>query len=163
MFGVSFEWDQTDQAALRRRLADRRTRAGWICAVAADPVERFIGLYGDMVVEAAQTRLRQHTDTGDLARSVIFTWGTQGGEVAAAEYGGYLDQGTRPHWPPIQAVAGWAERHGIPPFLVARKIAEEGTDPTRWLTGALADAERRLPQLLRDTATAVEMHWNRGL
>lgn len=38
--------------------------------------------------------------------------------------------GSRPHWPPWgpgSELAGWAKRHGIPPFLVARAIATKGT------------------------------------
>lgn len=45
----------------------------------------------------------------------------------ADKYAAAVEYGSRPHWPPIQALEGWAQRHGIPAFLVARKIAREGT------------------------------------
>lgn len=38
--------------------------------------------------------------------------------------------GARPHWPPWGSgsqLEGWAKRHGIPPFLVAKTIATKGT------------------------------------
>lgn len=47
--------------------------------------------------------------------------------VANFPYALYLEQGTSPHWPPIEAVTPWAERHGIEPFLVAKSISEKGT------------------------------------
>lgn len=158
---LDFEWDAEDQARLRRKLADRRTRLGPMCQVFADPVERFCETYGVMVAEEARRRAPQ--DTGRL-RSGIFVRFAQGAvQVGSkARYGGFSDQGTRPHWPPVRALQGWARRHGIPAFLVARKIAREGTDATRWLTGAAQQVEaRHLPRLLRDTATAISMNWGK--
>lgn len=41
-----------------------------------------------------------------------------------------LEHGTAPHWAPWGPgthLAAWAERKGIPPFLVARAIANHGT------------------------------------
>jgi hypothetical protein len=162
MFGVTFEWDPTDEAALRRRLSDRRTRMGQMCTVAADPVGAFGQEYGRRIVQRAE--IRAPKDTGRMARGVRFRWENAGGAVySTATYGGFVDQGTRPHWPPPQALAGWAARHGIPAFLVGRKIAEEGTEATHWITHAVRDAEQSLPSLLRDTATRVEMSWNVGV
>lgn len=48
---------------------------------------------------------------------------------AGDKYAIYVEEGTRPHWTPRSALQGWADRHGIPVFLVQRKIAEEGTEP----------------------------------
>jgi len=47
----------------------------------------------------------------------------------ADDYAVYVEEGTRPHFPPREALQGWADRHGIPVFLVQRKIAREGTEP----------------------------------
>jgi len=48
--------------------------------------------------------------------------------VANFPYASFLEHGTSPHWPPIDALKGWAERHGFEkPFLVAQSIAENGT------------------------------------
>lgn len=45
-----------------------------------------------------------------------------------------VHEGRRPgSFPPIDAVEDWARRHGIPPFLVARSIAQNGTRPTKFL------------------------------
>jgi hypothetical protein len=47
--------------------------------------------------------------------------------AGGVKYAIFVERGTRPHWPPMDAIRGWAERHGIPPFLVARAIARHGT------------------------------------
>ena len=44
-----------------------------------------------------------------------------------APYAVYMHEGTRPHYVPIAAIKGWADRHGIPPFLVQRSIMRKGT------------------------------------
>ena len=42
-------------------------------------------------------------------------------------YGPYIEFGTRAHFPPMDALKKWCERHGdIPPFLVARAISKRG-------------------------------------
>jgi len=50
----------------------------------------------------------------------------------ADKYAIYVERGTRPHFPPISKLQGWADRHGIPVWAVAKKIAREGTEP-RWI------------------------------
>lgn len=50
----------------------------------------------------------------------------------AEEYIWFVEAGTKPHFPPIKALQGWADRHNIPVWAVARKIAREGTEP-RWM------------------------------
>lgn len=61
------------------------------------------------------------------------------------DYWKYVEEGTRPHWPPISAIAHWVqikpviprpdEKGNIPSqqslaFLISRKIAEKGTQGT---------------------------------
>lgn len=50
----------------------------------------------------------------------------------ADKYAIFVERGTAPHFPPISALQGWADRHGIPVWAVALKIAREGTEP-RWM------------------------------
>lgn len=44
-----------------------------------------------------------------------------------APYALYVHEGTRPHYVSLSAIKGWADRHGIPPFLVQRSIMRKGT------------------------------------
>ena len=73
----------------------------------------------------------------------------------AAKYAGFVEEGTRPHFPPIKAIQGWADRHGIPAFLVARKIAREGTPPRHMWRDAFADVEDKVGSEIADFATAI--------
>ncbi|MEO0595068.1 MAG: hypothetical protein AAF126_03060 [Chloroflexota bacterium] len=70
----------------------------------------------------------------------------------ANEYAVYVEEGTRPHFPPLDAIRPWADRHGIPAFLVARKIAREGTDPRYFMRDSFVevqrDVDRNLDRLL---------------
>lgn len=43
------------------------------------------------------------------------------------EYAKYIVTGTRPHYPPLHALDGWARRHGMNPSVLQRAIAKKGT------------------------------------
>jgi hypothetical protein len=72
-------------------------------------------------------------DLGKLKRAIDFKVEKVSGgyrldlHAGDVKYAIFVERGTRPHWPPIDAIREWAERHGIPPFLVARAIARHGT------------------------------------
>lgn len=66
--------------------------------------------------------------TGGLTKSVrqIVT------EVAAmigptAKYAVFIEKGTKPHMPPIDAITPWAEAKGINPWALAMSIKKKGT------------------------------------
>lgn len=66
----------------------------------------------------------------------------------------FLHEGTRPHFPPIAAIAPWARAKGADPFLVARGIARHGTKAHPFLRDALRQSEGQirgfLPILTRE-------------
>lgn len=72
-------------------------------------------------------------DTGNYQRSIHGEFKTSiHGDFEASVVAGwsgaiFVERGTRPHWPPIAALAGWARRHGRNAFLVARAISRYGT------------------------------------
>jgi HK97 gp10 family phage protein len=81
-------------------------------------------------------------DTGNLRRSITHDVSAQAGGVVGrvgtnVPYARYVEEGTSPHWPPVSALAGWAGRHGIPAFLVARAISRRGTKAKPYLKPAL--------------------------
>ena len=47
----------------------------------------------------------------------------------ADKYAWFVEHGSKPHRAPIEALRGWADRHGIPVGAVWHKIATEGTEP----------------------------------
>jgi hypothetical protein len=58
--------------------------------------------------------------------------------VFMARHSAFVHLGTRPHWPPVDALVGWARRHGFAkPFLVARAIALHGTRAVPFLADAV--------------------------
>lgn len=107
--------------------------------------------YGKTLVEKYRQGLEDgdHIATGNLYRSVSSEVTLNGQsfivEFKMPEYGEYLEQGTKPHFPPINAIMGWIKAKRIVPrqdsqgklptekqlaFLIARKISEDGTKRT---------------------------------
>lgn len=69
-------------------------------------------------------------DLGNLANSIIVDL-IEAGMVAevgpTAPYGHYVEHGTRPHFPPLDALEGWAKRHGFDSaWPICRAIAKRG-------------------------------------
>lgn len=60
------------------------------------------------------------------------------------KYAIYVHEGTRPHWPPIEAITPWAKRHGIEPFLVARSIAKHGTRAQPFIKEAINNSQNKI-------------------
>jgi hypothetical protein len=59
---------------------------------------------------------------------------------AKADYASYVEWGTRPHFPPIDALKDWAAKFlGDPKlaFIIARAIARRGTRPYNFMGQAL--------------------------
>ena len=67
-----------------------------------------------------------------------------------------VELGTKPHFPPVQALSDWARlKFGLPPeeaervgFAVARKIAREGTKGAFMFQRAIADGEATVVRIL---------------
>lgn len=61
-------------------------------------------------------------------------------------YALFVHEGTRPHFPPLKALAGWAKRHGTSAGVVAKGIAARGTKARPFLKEG---AEAAAPMLER--------------
>ena len=71
-------------------------------------------------------------DTGKLAQGISFDTYVKPPSVdlrivSKETYTIFVLRGTRPHGAPMSALQGWADRHGIPVFLVWRSIKLHGT------------------------------------
>ena len=79
-------------------------------------------------------------DVGFLANSVIVDTTLDGmlAEVGpTAEYGPYVEFGTKPHMPPVDALEGWAKRHGMDSaWPIAINIKKHGSEPRPYLMPA---------------------------
>jgi len=89
-------------------------------------------------------------------------WGRM--EVKATSKGApyplFVHEGTRPHFPPIDAIAPWANRHGIPPFALAMSIAQKGTKANPWLERTIEKLRPHL-QNLNGLAADIIKKWNK--
>ena len=127
-----------------------------------------------------------HTASGDLAESMktIRVEVTDNGktfEIVAdlEDYWKYLEEGTQPHWPPIDAIRRWIEIKPVIPypgkdgriptpaqlaFLISRKISEVGTPATNLLAktkeGLIPYYLPRIREALaEDAAGYIRMTW----
>ena len=112
---------------------------------------KVLDAYGKTLVENYRQGLESgdHIATGNLYRSVRSEVTYEGQsflvEFRMPEYGEYLEQGTKPHFPPLDAIENWVRVKRIAPrrddqgrlpterqlaFLIARKISEDGTERT---------------------------------
>jgi HK97 gp10 family phage protein len=110
-----------------------------------------IVIYGEGLAKKIVKR-----DTSHLARSITHnvkstagsvrgTWGTG----LSPHYGPDVEFGTRPHWPPVSALIGWANRHGANPYAVAAGIAKHGTKAQPFMRPSFRQTVARARQELR--------------
>ena len=136
--------------------------------------------YGNTLVEKYRQGLEDgdHIATGNLYRSVTSEVTLNGQsfivEFKMPEYGEYLEQGTKPHFPPINAIMGWIKAKRIVPrqdsqgklptekqlaYLIARKISEDGTKRTGIWEKANDLTYREWDKLI-DEAIAMDLELN---
>ena len=76
-------------------------------------------------------------DTGNLANSIIVDLERAGFTVkveATAPYAVYVEHGARPHFPPPDALEGWAKRHGFDSaWPICKAISERGLPESPFL------------------------------
>lgn len=92
-------------------------------------------------------------DTGALFGSLVDDTYLEGMTVVGTvgtpiKYGKYVELGTPPHFPPLEAVEGWAARHGTTAIAVAKAVAAHGTKATKFLQRAFEANEDRIEALI---------------
>ena len=125
-------------------------------------------------VSAALPYLQRHlalaTPTGATgkARQSVTTRMESGSTVrgfvgyGGMPYIGFVNDGTRPHWPPIEPLAYWAARKfgygvGSPEakrmgYLVARSISRKGTKAQRFIETTVTNERRHVQKLMANAA-----------
>lgn len=78
------------------------------------------------------------------------------------DYAEYVETGTRPHWPPPGALAGWAMRHGVDEESLRRAIGLFGTQPHPYMKPAADEAESFLTGLVPTLAAELEAAYGGG-
>ena len=79
--------------------------------------------------------LLENNVTNKLSRSVKVTFDEKKFIISLsfAEYGIYLEEGTKPHWTSVRNLQSWANAKGLNVYAVQRNIAKFGTKPHPWL------------------------------
>lgn len=90
------------------------------------------------------------------------------------EYWKYLENGTEPHWPPVDAIRSWISYKPVLPrpgkdgrlptpnqlaFLIGRKIAREGTEGTHDFEEARDETVARWEQRIREALVEDVRTW----
>ena len=104
-----------------------------------------------ILILLAYARKNAPVDLGMLRGSAMETnFGILKGTLKnTSPYAAAVHGGTRPHWVPIDAITPWANRHGIPPFLVARSIARKGTKARPFFTESIQDGQSEIDSLFK--------------
>jgi len=82
-------------------------------------------------------------DTGNAANMILADRSIDGMTCkieATAPYSIYVEEGTRPHFPPLDALEGWAKRHGFDSaWPICKVISERGLPARPFLFPAWVD------------------------
>ena len=117
----------------------------------AGAVQRDMFRRAGNVLFAAQTKCPTYLSSllGSLHIEATVVNGVPGYKVGSElDYCVFVDQGTGPaaghgdyqNMPPPDKIDAWAADHGINPFILARHIFFEGTEPTFFLSSSLIEA-----------------------
>lgn len=118
------------------------------------------GMRDATLVVERDAKVNAPVDSGRLRASItpeVVMMGTtvQGVVGSNVTYAPYQELGTRPHWPPLAAVARWAEIHGTTAYVVARAIAAHGTRAVRYLQRAFEDNIDRIHKIIGDVVSRI--------
>lgn len=69
---------------------------------------------------------------------------------------------SKPHFPPVQALTGWASRKGINPYVVARAIAKKGTPIVPFLKMGYNNSRQQRRLLLVVAHKDIERQWKKS-
>lgn len=112
-------------------------------------------LEGFAVEEITSAEPRPAVATGELSRSVVTTNVDDGAIVRIdAPYAAAMEEGTRPHFPPLQPLEDWVVVKGIArdpasvkriAYAIALKIARDGIAPRHFFAKAVRRVEPLIP------------------
>lgn len=93
-------------------------------------------------------------DLGNLANTIIVD-PVKGGMIAevgpTAPYGPYVELGTKKHFPPLDALEGWARRHGFESaWPICKVIAERGLPARPFLLPAFLMVKDKFWKRIKD-------------
>ena len=75
----------------------------------------------------------------------------------------FVEEDTRPHFPPPHALEGWAHRHGIPTFAICIAIARHGTKGKHMLAKAVEKTQEKLGSILKEAENMIKERFNKEI
>ena len=119
-------------------------------------------------------------DTGTMAQRVTHQLHSDPGNLYArvyspVDYTSYVEEGTRPHYPPVEPIIEWARRHGMPKsagYAIVQKIGKFGTEAAHKEGAMVVKGQGRFPYALekvkdkvgtteRDLAKKIEVEFDK--
>lgn len=107
------------------------------------------------LVRDTEREKASHGASGELQRSIDITYDLPAKTALiapGASYAGYVELGTTPHMPPVDAITPWAEMHGLNPWAVAMGIKKHGTAAHPFVKPTI---DELTPELLASAELAV--------
>ena len=117
------------------------------------PAETKKAMEASLLLVEGDARRNVKRDSGRLQNSITHSISGGGANLTgkvgpSVKYGLYVERGRAPgRPPPVSAVAAWARRHGVSPFLVARAIGRKGVRPAPFLLPAYEKNKGRITDL----------------
>lgn len=144
------------------------------------PLRRYFELTGAIVADKSKDLAPE--DLGDLKRGIGFKRLADVGRLpngvdvySRAPHSTYVHgfknksyrlsppfSRTKPHYPPIKALIGWAKRHDINPYAVQHAIGKKGTPIVPFIKMAIRDTTAERNALLREAGLAITTVWRNG-
>lgn len=115
---------------------------------------------GSLLIEGTARSLAPK-DTGRLGGSITHAITGGGANLTSkigpsVAYGLYAEKGRGPgRMPPVAAIEGWARRHGMNPFALARSIARKGTKGKPYMRPAFEQNVGRVTSLFEKVGAVV--------
>ena len=106
-------------------------------------------------------RAQRAIDTGNLRNTILVEFSPTKIEYEigpTAPYGPYVEYGTKPHFPPMEALEAWVRHHGFESaWPICKAISERGLEARPYLTPAYEDYEA---ELLIGIQRIMGMNWD---
>lgn len=134
--------------------------------------------YAELLKQRYQDKLvmEDHVASGDLLRRMQYNITINDRSIDISlnleSYWKWLEDGTKPHFPPVSAILEWIKVKPILPaqtyngklptqeqlaYLIARKISEKGTEPSHDLEESRSEMDPELDMIL-DTALTLDIN-----
>lgn len=120
-----------------------------------------VAVIGSAFKIETDAKRRAPSDTGRLRSSIqteIRKAGFEAVVFSDVNYAEAVEVGTKPHFPPPGALAGWARRHGMSgkEYLIARAISRRGTQAQPFMRPAYEHEKDNFINTIKNIARNIE-------